>query len=104
MKNRIRELRLARQLSQAELADRIGVNKQAISQYERGVRHPKPEIMDALTDFFNVSSDYLMAKEDVSTLVLTENELALLDIFRQMSDSEQHLALRMLRALQNQEG
>lgn len=40
-KNRIRELREYHQYTQAQLADMMGVNKQTISQYERGVREPQ---------------------------------------------------------------
>ena len=55
MGNRIRELRTSKSLSQEQLADKLGVTKQAISQMERGVRKPSMEMLDALCDFFNVS-------------------------------------------------
>ncbi len=38
---RLRELRLRRHLSQDQLSEALGVSKQAISQYERGIRFPK---------------------------------------------------------------
>ena len=64
--NRIRELRRAKGMNQEQLAEQIGLTKQAISQYERGVRKPSFEIIEALCDFFNVSSDYLLGKDDVT--------------------------------------
>lgn len=66
MGNRIRELRISRSLSQEQLADKFGVTKQAISQMERGIRNPSMAMLEALCDFFNVSADYLLGKDDVT--------------------------------------
>ena len=99
--NRIRELRIAAGKSQAELADIIGVNKQAISQYERGVRYPRPEIMEALTDYFNVSTEYLMGKTEVSPLLITPDERRFLDAYRRLDEYRRRLADTMLAALED---
>lgn len=76
---RLRELRSQRGLTQSELANRIGVNKQTISQYERGVREPNFETLDALCDYFNVSSDYILGKEDVTMRYVDAKGLEMLD-------------------------
>ena len=99
--NRIKELRIAAGKSQAELADIIGVNKQAISQYERGVRYPRPEIMEALTDYFNVSTEYLMGKTEVSPLLITPDERRFLDTYRRLDEYRRRLADTMLTALED---
>ena len=99
--NRIKELRIAAGKSQAELADIIGVNKQAISQYERGVRYPRPEIMEALTDYFNVSTEYLMGKTEVSPLLITPDERRFLDAYRRLDEYRRRLADTMLIALED---
>ena len=62
--NRIKELREEHQLTQQELATRVGTTKSAISMYERGERKPSFEIADALTDFFDVSIAYLNGSSD----------------------------------------
>ena len=54
---RLRELRAQKGYSQQELADKIHVTKQTISQYERGVRKPDYESLMWLCDIFNVSTD-----------------------------------------------
>lgn len=64
--NRIKELRVGKKLSQEQLADMLGTTKQAISNYERGVRKPDIPTIEALCDIFNVSSDYLLGKENVT--------------------------------------
>ena len=66
---RIRELRKERQLTQDELAGRLNLTKQAVSQWERGIREPGFETLEMIADFFNVDTDYLIGREDHTTLL-----------------------------------
>jgi transcriptional regulator with XRE-family HTH domain len=72
---RLRELRTQYDYSQQDLADKMGATKQMISQYERGVRKPDLDTLTALCDIFNVSSDYLMGKSDVTVRLLNTEDL-----------------------------
>lgn len=64
---RLRELRIAKGYTQQDIADKIHVNKQTISQYERGIRQPQIEVLEQLADVFNVDMNYLLGKEDLIT-------------------------------------
>jgi len=57
---RIKELRLEKKMSQAQLGQVIGVNDRTISNYESGKREPDIQTIKKLCDFFEVSSDYLL--------------------------------------------
>ena len=50
-------------LSQAELADKLGVAKSTISMYEVGKREPDFETLEAIADFFNVDMNFLLGKD-----------------------------------------
>ena len=52
---RIKELRLSKGLSQAELAKILGYNQTAIGKYERGELEPSIATMEKLCDFFECS-------------------------------------------------
>ena len=78
-KDRLRELRKQKGYSQQELADKINVTKQTISQYERGVREPDYDNLLALCDIFNVSAGYLLGKEDVTMRFLNTDELQMVE-------------------------
>lgn len=52
LKNRIRELRKQKGLSQQELADQIGVTRQAISLYEKGSRIPSEKVWEKIASIF----------------------------------------------------
>lgn len=70
--NRINELRLNNNKTQKNIADYLGVTKQAISYYEKGERTPKPETWQALADYFNVSVPYLLGATTYEILDLRE--------------------------------
>lgn len=53
--NRIKELRIKNGLSQGDLAEKIGLTRQAISNYENNERTPNDKIWQKLADCFNVS-------------------------------------------------
>ena len=76
---RLRELRTQRGFSQQDLADRTNQTKQAISQYERGVRRPDMDMLLALCDIFNVSMDYMTGKEDVTIRLVDGDGIRKLD-------------------------
>lgn len=57
--NRIREARKANSLSQEQLAKKIHVTSQTISNYETGTREPKDETWNELAKILNVNVDFL---------------------------------------------
>lgn len=111
-KDRLRALRKQNVLSQQELADKMGVTKQTISQYERGVREPDFESLEALCDIFNVSSDYILGKANITMRFLTEGDLellnrpslspdesSLLEDYRELNDEGKAIARSTVRGL-----
>ena len=63
MGNKIKVLRLGKQLTQAEMARRIGISKAMISSYELEQRSPSYEVLIKIARFFSVSTDYLLGLE-----------------------------------------
>lgn len=61
---RLKELRAEHNLTQKELANYLHVHVMTVSGYERGIRRPDFEYLDALAQFFNVSLDYLLGKTE----------------------------------------
>ena len=58
----IKECRNKNNLTQIQLAEKLGISFSAISMYERGERKPDYEILEAIADYFNVSVDYLLER------------------------------------------
>ena len=68
--NKIKELRQSKGLTQAELATKLGVTRQAVSLYEKGQRKPKIETLKKLAEYFGVSVTYI--KGETKTEMLTK--------------------------------
>lgn len=58
--DRIQYLRKTKGLSQEELADKIGVSRQAVSKWESGQSTPDIEKIVILSELFAVTTDYLL--------------------------------------------
>ncbi len=58
--DRIQHLRKTKGLSQEELADQIGTSRQTISKWESGQSAPDLEKIVRMSDFFEVTTDYLL--------------------------------------------
>lgn len=71
---RLKELRLSRNLTQAEVGVQLGLSAGAISSYERGERMPDPNTLKRLADFYGVSADYLLNRTDVPKVFRTDSE------------------------------
>lgn len=61
---RIYNLRKHRGLSQKELGEAVGLSHKAISTIESGARSTTIEKLILLADFFQVSTDYLLGRND----------------------------------------
>ena len=101
MKDRVKQLRKSLGLTQSELGDRLGVSRDAIAGYERGVNIPEPTIKLICREF-NV--DYFWLTEGTGemftsipqTLVdsiadeyhLTDEYKAILEAFLQVPDED----------------
>ena len=56
----IRKLRLREKMTQTELAEKLGVSKQVVSAYEKGIRNPPYDVLIKITDVFCTSVDSLL--------------------------------------------
>ena len=61
---RLRELRLSRGLTQAELAREMIQSRSNISKYENGQIEPDIRTIIAIASYFDVTTDYLLEVTD----------------------------------------
>ncbi|MCH5200419.1 MAG: helix-turn-helix transcriptional regulator [Oscillospiraceae bacterium] len=57
---RIQELRKQKGISQEELANELGISRQAVSKWESGQSFPELDNIIALSDYFGVSADHIL--------------------------------------------
>lgn len=63
IEERIQELRKCKGLSQEQLADMLGVSRQAVSKWESGQSLPEIEKLMAMSALFEVTTDYILKGE-----------------------------------------
>jgi len=74
--SRLRDLLDAPGMNQSKLADHIGVTRQAISAWSLGISLPDIEKFGLIADFFDVSTEFLLGRTDISKPDATKQALA----------------------------
>lgn len=64
MKNRIKDLREDHDYTQQNVADAIGITQRKYSYIETGVQPLTDEILVRLSNFYNVSIDYILLQTE----------------------------------------
>ncbi len=59
-KDRLKELRAKRHITQDEFSQQSGIGRSSVSMYEAGQRMPSNKVLCQIASFFNVSTDYLL--------------------------------------------
>ena len=75
----IRKLRTAHSLNQVQLAGKLGVSKQTVSNWENNNILPSIDMLVKTAEFFSVSTDYLLELDDrryIEVTGLTDAQLA----------------------------
>ena len=86
LNQRIRLLRQARNMSQVELAHRLGVTKQSVSNWENDNIQPSIEMLMKLASVFSVSTDYMLGIESGEYLDVIDLPKNVIAHLRQLVD------------------
>ncbi len=93
---RIRALRLANNLTQDEFADRLGVSRSAIAQWETDRAGQVRENLERIAKVLGTSLAYLVSGETGS---LQGDELALMRLYRACASEDRQILLRTAKRL-----
>ena len=103
----LKKLRDREGLTQAALSKKLKTSPSTIGMWEQGRREPDCEMLKRIADYFNVSTDYLLGRED-KTNTLSDLQSALLNKFSMLNGEGQNTlmnvldGLNLLHASQNQ--
>ena len=85
LSSKLKSLReLKGNISQAELANFLGVTQQAVGKWERDKTTPDYDMLKKIASFFGVSTDYLLGN-DASNSYYTDPEVS--DMANKMKDN-----------------
>ena len=60
----LKKIRKQKRLNQQKVAMDLNISREAISYYENGRREPSLALLVAMSDYFNVSINYLITGEE----------------------------------------
>jgi putative transcriptional regulator len=72
---RLKTLRKQAQLTQVDVAERLGISQPAYASWERGLKKPTQENLVKIAQILNVSVDYLVGNSDYTEDKLDNIEL-----------------------------
>ena len=102
---RLRELRAEHGLSGEELGKKIGIGKSAISKLENGETTPRASTLIALSNYFNVSIDYLLGmtdiKQSMKDIKKDDFQIAFSNLQGELSEDDKELLKQMAERLIN---
>ena len=67
MDNKLKFLRTQKKLRQVDVANYLNISQQAYANYERGAREPNQETLVKLAEYYGVTTDYLLGRDDLPT-------------------------------------
>ncbi len=70
---KLQKLRKEKGLTQAELAEQVGVSCRCIQNYELGARYPKRDILNKLCTVLGTRVEYLVSSDDFLGFVKAED-------------------------------
>jgi transcriptional regulator with XRE-family HTH domain len=97
---RIKNLRIQNNLTQTDLADKVGLSYVQIGRYEKGKSNPSSDVLQKLASVLNTSTDYLMnGKTEQVEAQLTDKELIKqFQEVEKLEPNEKHLVKTFLDA------
>src|SRR5574339_119332 len=103
---RLKSLRKEANLTQKEVAEKLGFDQKSYSFWENGKRNPKN--IQQIADFFNVSTDYLLGNTDIKNQKKINEDLGeTLDTFKSfdgkpMTESDRETIRKVLKRRQRE--
>lgn len=86
--NVLKNLRSKENMTQAQLAQKLGLTKSVISAYETGLRLPSYDTLIHIAQIYNVTTDFLLGfehKEAIDLSGLSQEEItALINLIKAM--------------------
>lgn len=92
---RLKQLRKDKKVTQVQLATHLGYFHSAVVKWEKGECEPSFDILVKIADYFGVTLDYLLGRNEIAPL--TETQQALFDKIQNFSDDQIKTLLSLIK-------
>ena len=84
--SRLAKIRQQRNLTQTDLAYQLKISRSTYASHETGRRQISNDLLCQLADFYNVSTDYLLGRQDAMPSFLSERERGVIERYRALGE------------------
>ncbi len=92
---KIKELRISHGLNQVQLANKLSVTKQTVSNWENNNIQPSVDMLIKIADCFSTTTEYLLGRDErkvIDVQGLSDTEIAHIEqIVKDLKDSKKHM-------------
>ena len=94
----LQKLRKQNNMTQEELADKLGVTKSAISMYENGKRFPDYDTLERIANLLNVNISLFFSQNKKASFNIEDAyEKEILEVFRSLTPAKRKKVIAQLR-------
>lgn len=104
LEKKLKEARQSKGITQAELADALGITQQGVARWESGKSKPNVETLITLADFFEMSTDSLLGRDGKKNLFFNDEEKKLVAGYRTLDKAKRQTLCNMLAFLTAPQG
>ncbi len=92
LSNNLKASRTKKGLTQEQVAKDLMITKVSISRYENGTREPKIETLESLSNYYNVSVDYLLGKTSIENHTTTDEISKIINAYESLpKEAQEHI-------------
>lgn len=104
LKDQLKKLRESAKLTKKQVADAINVSERAYITYEYGQRDISTETLQKLADFYGVTTDYLLGREETkpdpfASLNLSAQERAIVETYIDLNPKDRTEFVRIVKQI-----
>ena len=100
----LKDLRKRKDITQADLADILGITQQAVARWERDKSEPDIKTLKQLAEYFSVSTDYLLGSKTKDLRIFSDDEKQLVNGYRTLDNAKKQTLFNMLAFLISPQG
>ncbi|HFL3586829.1 helix-turn-helix transcriptional regulator [Clostridioides difficile] len=88
----LKDLRIKKGLTQEQVTKYLITTKVSIGRYENGTKEAKIEILDSLSNYYNVSVDYLLGKTSIKNYTTISEISKMIKAYKSLpKEAQEHI-------------
>lgn len=102
LSDRLKQLRLQKNITQEQLAKHLGIPRSTYSNYEYGNREPDANTLNKIADYFDVSVDYLLGRTDRKGYLTDERAWIIAEKISELPENRRKIIEEIIKSYEDE--